>query len=75
MYPTFGALARAFILVGGILLLFGGLKALFTAKAEAYDRESLKVNFIAAIVMIALGILLAGYIISWMYHQFRPLFG
>jgi len=75
MFPLFGVLTRTVILVAGILLLIGGLRALFTAKAEAYDRESLKVNFTAAIMMIVLGILLSGYILIWIYHRFRFAFG
>jgi UPF0716 family protein affecting phage T7 exclusion len=67
----FSILIRIVCTVVGILLTGGGLRALRTAKKEAYDSDSLKVNIWAAVIMIASGILLFIYGFLWVFRVFR----
>ena len=60
-FSGFSVLIRIVCTVVGIILVGGGLSALRTAKKEAYDSDSLKVNIWSAVVMIVSGALLFIY--------------
>ena len=64
MSPSIGMLFHAFILLIGLALLYGGFRALFTVRSETYNKESLKTNILAALVMIAIGLLLRGSVFN-----------
>ena len=69
----FSILLRIICTVVGIVLTGGGLRALRTAKKEAYDADTLKVNIWAAVIMIVSGILLFIYGFLWVFRIFRSL--
>ena len=53
----------------GVLMIFGGLRALFTARSESYDQRSLGSNIYGSVAMFILGIFLLIYslarVASW----------
>ena len=50
-------------IVFGVLMIFGGLKALLTSRSESYDQRSLGSNMYGSIAVFILGIFLLFY--SW----------
>jgi len=74
-FPSFYVIIRAACLIGGIILLVGGLRALPAVKRESYDRESLKVNISAAVIMIVVGSLLIFFGSAWIVRSLGSALG
>jgi len=70
MVPSYGQLLSGFAFILGLFFLYGGFKALFEPRKDAYERKSVGSNVTTAIIMILIGLLLVSGILMRAFRFF-----